>query len=53
MVVTEISIGYIRFNPNPVEVSSPTLASVQVLENELTWSDVSAYTWGQMQSKTW
>jgi len=53
MTVTEMSIGYVRFNPNPVDASSPTLVSVQTLETELTWSQVSAYTWGQMQSKTW
>lgn len=53
MAVSEMTIGYVRFNPNPVDVDSATLASVQVLETELTWGDVANYTWGQMLSKTW
>ncbi len=53
MAVSEMSIGYVRFNPNPVGASSPTLASVQVLENVLTWGDLFHRTWGQVASLTW
>ncbi|MBQ7620838.1 MAG: hypothetical protein IJV02_00285 [Candidatus Methanomethylophilaceae archaeon] len=53
MAVTEVSIGYIRFNPDPVDVGSAYLASVNVIETELTWQDVKAMTWNDMLSKTW
>lgn len=53
MAVSEMSVGYVRFNPNPVDASSPTLVSVQVLENALTWGDLALRTWGQVASLTW
>ena len=49
-----MSIGYLRFNPNPVDAGSSTLFSANIVQTDMTWAQVAELTWAEMLvTKTW